>query len=256
MQSDYAKFRQIVVLRRWVELLHSPFSWPLRDTIKPNFVSWKWIRNHSDLCCANSMSIRKDCKLRLHRLSSFHSQSSIFASSYSMVFHKYLAVLDRLGCQIPSASNQPWNKLDHIAATAKELAAHVEQIFQFNETHKLNSKAKDDLEIIRDPACLYWYVSLSTYNIVTDISCMYVQKDTYTYWHHTDMFVLDRYMSVSNTDKTECACICLNVHVCDFYRNSIVFVLSLYDICILLVSCLYFSAPYCIFQWSSQISEC
>ena len=62
---------------------------------------------------------------------------------------------------------------------------------------------------------------------------MYVQKDTYKYKHHTDMFVLDTYMSVSNTDNTECACICLDVYVCDFDRNSIVFVSSLYDDCIL-----------------------
>jgi hypothetical protein len=69
-----------------------------------------------------------------------------------LLFHKYLAVLDRLDYQIPSASNQPRNKLDPIAATAIELAAHVEQIFQFNETHKLNGKAKDDPEIV---PCLF-----------------------------------------------------------------------------------------------------
>jgi hypothetical protein len=62
---------------------------------------------------------------------------------------------------------------------------------------------------------------------------MYVQKDTYKYKHHTDMFVFDTYMSVCNTDNTECACICLNVYVCDSPRNSIVFVLNLYDVCIL-----------------------
>ena len=58
---------------------------------------------------------------------------------------------------------------------------------------------------------------------------MYVQKNTYKYKHHTDMFVFDTYMSVCNTDNTECACICLNVYVCDSPRNSIVFVLNLYD---------------------------
>ena len=61
---------------------------------------------------------------------------------------------------------------------------------------------------------------------------MYVQKNTYTYIHHTDMSVFDTYMSVSNTDKTECACICMNVYVCGFHRNSIAFLLSLYDVCI------------------------
>jgi hypothetical protein len=78
-----------------------------------------------------------------------------------MAFHKYLAVLDRLDCQIPSASNQPQTKLDPIAATAKELqvAAHVEQIYRFNETHKLNGKAKDDPEI----------VSLSLLKIVAEL---------------------------------------------------------------------------------------
>ncbi len=81
--------------------------------------------------------------------------------------------------------------------------------------------------------CICMYLWALTDNIVTDLSCMYVQKDTCTYIHHTDMFVLDRYMSVSHTDKTECACICLNVYVCDFHRNSIVFVLSLYSVCIL-----------------------
>ncbi len=95
---------------------------------------------------------------------------------------------------------------------------------------------------------------------------MYVQKDTYTYIHHTDMSVLDTYMSVSNTDKTECACICLNVYVCDSPRNSIVFVLSLYDVCILRkdtslyihvcilhVSCLYFA---CILSISCLYLAC
>ncbi len=58
---------------------------------------------------------------------------------------------------------------------------------------------------------------------------MYEQKDNYTYIHHTDMSVLDTYMSVSNTDKSECACICLNVLVCDSPMNSMMFVLCLYD---------------------------
>jgi hypothetical protein len=56
-------------------------------------------------------------------------------------------------------SNQPRSKSDPIAATAKELAAHVEKIYQFNETHKLNCKAKDDLEM----------VSLSLLNIVAEL---------------------------------------------------------------------------------------
>jgi hypothetical protein len=95
---------------------------------------------------------------------------------------------------------------------------------------------------------------------------MYVQKDTYTYIHHTDMSVLDTYMSVFNTDKTECACICLNVYVCDFHRDSIVFLLSLYDVCffgidtskyihacILNVSCLYLA---CILSISGLYLAC
>jgi hypothetical protein len=49
--------------------------------------------------------------------------------------------------------------LDPIAATAKELAVHVEQNNQFNETHKLNGKVKYDLEI----------VSLSLLNIVAEL---------------------------------------------------------------------------------------
>ena len=60
------------------------------------------------------------------------------------------------------------------------------------------------------------------------------------------MSVLDTYMSVLHTDKSECACICLNVYVFDSPINSIVLVLSLYDVCIsgtdtciLSVSCLY-----------------
>jgi hypothetical protein len=64
---------------------------------------------------------------------------------------------------------------------------------------------------------------------------MYVQKNTYTYIHHTDTSVLDTYMSVSNTDKTEYACICLNVYVWGFHWNSIVFVLSLYVVCIFVI---------------------
>ncbi len=83
---------------------------------------------------------------------------------------------------------------------------------------------------------------------------MYVQKDTYTYKHHTDMSVLNTYMSVFNTDMSECACICLNVYVCDSPRNSIVFVLNLYGVCILgldtssyihVCICMY---PVCIFH--------
>ena len=60
---------------------------------------------------------------------------------------------------------------------------------------------------------------------------MYVQKDTYTYIHHTDMSVLNTYMSVFNTDMSECACICLNVYVFYFLWDSIVFLLSLYVVC-------------------------
>ena len=60
---------------------------------------------------------------------------------------------------------------------------------------------------------------------------MYVQKDTYTYKHHTDMSVLNTYMSVFNTDMSECACICLNVYVFYFHWDSIVFLLSLYVVC-------------------------
>ena len=104
---------------------------------------------------------------------------------------------------------------------------------------------------------------------------MYVQKDTYKYKHHTDMFVFDTYMSVCNTDNTECACICLNVYVCDSPRNSIVFVLNLYDVCILgldtslyihVCICMYlvciilylaciFSASCCIFQFDQVIDQ-
>jgi hypothetical protein len=39
-------------------------------------------------------------------------------------------------------------------------------------------------------------------------------------------------MSVLHIDKSECACICLNVYVSDSPMTSIVFVLSLYDVCI------------------------
>ncbi len=97
------------------------------------------------------------------------------------------------------------------------------------------------------------YVFLGTYrhdtdNILTDLSCMYEQKDTYIYRHHTDMSVLDTDMSVLHTDKSECACICLNVYVSDSLIDSIVFVLSLYDVCIsgtetciLSVSCQYYT---------------
>jgi hypothetical protein len=56
-------------------------------------------------------------------------------------------------------------------------------------------------------------------------------------------------MSVLDTDKSECACICLNVYVSDYPMNSIMFVLSLYDVCIsgtdtciLSVSCLYLAS--------------
>ena len=71
-----------------------------------------------------------------------------------------------------------------------------------------------------------------TDNILTDLSYMYEQKDTYIYIHHTDMSVLDTYMSVFFTDKSECACICVNVFVSDSEMTSILFVLSLYHVCI------------------------
>ena len=92
--------------------------------------------------------------------------------------------------------------------------------------------------------CMYFWAH--TDNILTDLSCMYEQKDTYIYRHHTDMSVLDTYMSVLHTDKSECAYICLNVYVSDSLMDSILFVLSLYDVCISgtetcisSVSCLY-----------------
>jgi hypothetical protein len=67
-----------------------------------------------------------------------------------MLFHKYLAKLDQLDSQLLSASIQPRTKLDYLAATAKGLAAHIDQIYQFNENRKINCKAnlKDDQEIM------------------------------------------------------------------------------------------------------------
>jgi cysteine sulfinate desulfinase/cysteine desulfurase-like protein len=94
--------------------------------------------------------------------------------------------------------------------------------------------------------CMYFWAH--TDNIVTVLSCMYEQKDTYTYRHHTDMSVSDTYMSVLHKDKSECVYICLNVYVSDSHMDSIVFVLSLYDVCIsgtetciLSVSCQYYT---------------
>jgi hypothetical protein len=78
--------------------------------------------------------------------------------------------------------------------------------------------------------CMYFLAH--TDNILNDLSCMYEQKDTYTYRHHTDMSVLDTYMSVLHTNKSECVCICLNVYVSESHMNIILFVLSLYDVCI------------------------
>ncbi len=43
--------------------------------------------------------------------------------------------------------------------------------------------------------CMCMYFWAHTDNIVTVLSCMYEQKDTYTYRHHTDMSVSDTYMS-------------------------------------------------------------
>ncbi len=96
--------------------------------------------------------------------------------------------------------------------------------------------------------CMCMYFWAHTDNIVTVLSCMYEQKDTYTYRHHTDMSVSDTYMSVLHTDKSVCAYICLNVYVSDSPMDSIVFVLSLYDVCIsgteaciVSVSCQYYT---------------
>ena len=74
-------------------------------------------------------------------------------------FHKYLAVLDRPDNQLPSASMPSKPKLDPLAATAKELAAHIDNIYQFNENHKLNGKDKDGPDIM----------SLSLLNIVAEM---------------------------------------------------------------------------------------
>jgi hypothetical protein len=94
--------------------------------------------------------------------------------------------------------------------------------------------------------CMYFWAH--TDNILIDLSCMYEQKDTYTYRHQTYMSVLDTYISVLHTDKSECAYICLNVYVSDSTMDCIVFVLSLYDVCIsgtdtciLSVSCQYYA---------------
>jgi hypothetical protein len=53
--------------------------------------------------------------------------------------------------------------------------------------------------------CMCMYFWAHTDNILIDLSCMYEQKDTYTYRHHTDMSVLDTYMYYIQTNQ--------NVHV-------------------------------------------
>jgi hypothetical protein len=76
-----------------------------------------------------------------------------------MSFNEYLAVLDRPDNQLPSASIPSKPKLDPIAASAQELAAHIDQLYQFNENHKLNGKDKDGPELM----------SLSLLNVLAEM---------------------------------------------------------------------------------------
>jgi hypothetical protein len=85
--------------------------------------------------------------------------SYILATSFPMLFNKYLKVLDQLDNKLPSATILSKPKLDPIAASAQDLAAHIDQLYQFNENHKLNGKDKDGLELM----------SLSLLNVVAEM---------------------------------------------------------------------------------------